>query len=186
MRAKDLIVDGTTEYYRTDSNSWLKWTHQAERAVIVDARVGRWIKSVDRNTLEESWQLRTIGSRQEVLVDLYPAEGRTNPDGTPRKPRRAAVRTQHLRGLWDECVKQRADLMAERRTEEQQRQAAYKAINDPCVEAATALTELGIRADEEGNLNRMWSHVVIGHRSIPALLSAIEHLKATGWRPPAA
>lgn len=171
MRAKDLKTDGTVYYYTT-SETWLKWSHTAEQVHILDATPGRW----RWEAREDRWVRRDGG--QNILVEVLAKGGNA--------ARRMAVRSQCIRGEWDACVKQRTELHAEKNRTEQERRAQLRAIADPCLEAAADLVRLGISADADEDIRHMHAHIVIPHRAVPALRSAIAHLVATGWKPPTA
>lgn len=171
MRAKDLKTDGT-EYYYTTTDTWLKWTHQADRAVVLDATPGRW--SYDRR--EEKWTRRPGG--QDVLIEIKPSTA-------GNAARRLAVRTASLRGEWEACVRQREELKRQEQAHRQDRRAQLRKIADPCLEAAAALARLGIRAGADEDERSMFAQVTVNYRSAARLLAAVEHLESIGWKPPA-
>lgn len=182
MKAKDLKVDGVTEYFYHIAETWTKgWGGQGERAVVVDATPGHYYR--DRDGV---WTRSTAKGGSCVLVDLYPSDGRNRPDGTPHEPRRQQVRSQTLRGTWDECVglrRQRAQEKADAATALREQMAEIEA---PCDELVGVLARLGIEAAADSNHHYRYAKVTISHQQAPALLAAVRHLVETGWRPPAA
>lgn len=170
MRSKDLKTDGTAYYYAT-SETWMRWAHNSDKVVILDATPGRW--RYDSRTGE--WTRRNGG--QEILVEIVAQGGNA--------ARRLAVRSQSIRGEWDACVAQRAESHAAKQQAEQVHRAKMRAIADPCLEIAEELTRLGISADVEENERHLYARILIPHRAAPALQSAVAHLIATGWTAPA-
>lgn len=171
MRAKDLKTDGTVYYYTTQ-NTWLRWSHQADRAVVLDATPGRW--SFDRATGE--WVYRKGG--QQVLIEICAKGGNA--------ARRMAVTTVNLRGEWDACVRQREELHREKQGAEKSRRDQLQAIVGPCLDAAADLAGLGITADVDEDARHLYARITISYRAVPALRAAIAHLIATGWTAPKA
>jgi hypothetical protein len=170
MRSKDLKTDGVTTYYYTTQETWLKWSHHPEQVRILDATPGHW----RWEAREDKWVRRDGG--QQILVEVLAKGGNA--------ARRMAVRSQCIRGEWDACVKQRADLHAEKSQTDQQRRDRLRAIADPCLEAAADLVGLGIAADVDEDARNLYAQIVISHRALPALRAAIAHLIATGWTAP--
>jgi hypothetical protein len=169
MRAKDLKTDGTAYYYTTQ-NTWLRWSHQADKVVVLDATPGHW----RWEAREDRWVRRPGG--QQVLIEVCAKGGNA--------ARRVAVTTINLRGEWDACVKQRAELHAEKSRADQERRERLRAIVDPCLDAAADLAGLGITADVDEDARHLYARITISHRALPALQSAIVHLIATGWTAP--
>lgn len=182
MRAKDLKVDGVTEYFYHIGETWLKgWGGQGERAVVVDATPGHYYRDRDGN-----WTRSAIKGGSCVLVDIYPSDGRNRPDGTPNTPRRDQVRTQTLRGTWDECTEMRRQRAQQKSDADAALRAEMAVIEAPCGELVEALGKLGIAASTDSNSRYRYAKVTISHQQAPALLAAVRHLVETGWRPPAA
>ena len=168
MRAKDLKTDGTVYYYTT-SDAWLKWTHQADRVIILDATPGTW----RWEAREDKWIRRPGG--QDVLVEI-PAQGGNG-------ARRKAIRTQAIRGTWDDCTAQLTKVRQAKQTAERERTKLMASIEGPCADAVLALRELGITAvDMDSNRHSAYAEVSVGFRSAPALLAAAQHLLAIGWK----
>jgi hypothetical protein len=182
MRSRDLVIDGTTEYYYTTSDTYLKWAHNAERAVIVDATAGRWRLIKDRATLVDTWT--RVPGGQEVLADIYPARGRTDPEGNPYKPRRMAVRTQALRGEWEAARQQVVEARKARQVRQREQAEKVAAAEQPCVDLVTALTKLGVGAVVQASSSHAWAQVNVHGGSAPLLTAAVQHLLDTGWTPP--
>lgn len=180
MRAKDLKTDGTEYFYHT-GETWQKGWGQGERAVVIDATPGSYYR--DRATGD--WTRSTVRG-SSVLVDIYPPDGRNRPDGTPHAPRRAQVRTQTLRGTWDECVELRRQRSQAKEEEAEALREQMAAIEAPCGQLVDALGKLSIAATANSNYHYKHASVVINHQQAPALLAAARHLLASGWRPPTA
>lgn len=165
MKAKDLTVG--MECYHHRSNSWDLDYEEGERAVIVDPTPGNWIKERDG-----SWT-RVSNAEQKVLVDIHR-------NATPHVAR-YAVRTQTLRGPWEECRQQRTQARAAKAEAARARQDAQKDRLMDCQLAVQALGELGITAVREGYVGGGFAKVVVSGASVALLMAAAQQLDAIGW-----
>jgi hypothetical protein len=175
VKSKDMKTDGTVYYYTT-TDTWMKWSHQADKAVIIDNRAGRWGYTRDRETGISTWTHRPGG--QDVLIEI-PARG-------GNAARRLAVRSASIRGTWDECVELLARVKQARQQAASERKQQLEAVAGPCHALARALDRIGVAASTDESERYLHANVVIHYQQAPKLLAAVQHLIDSGWTPPTA